>query len=415
MQGQRYRKKAIFVADTYNVYDKYLFDMNRKLLAGIAVFAFVVSAHAFEQKTFTVKGVEFTMVKIPAASFKMGATEYLEYDAAANEKPVFTAWISTFYLGKYEVTQALWEAVMGSNPSHFTGDENLPVESVSYNDCLAFIAKLNEITGEYFRLPTEAEWECAAKGRGLKGNDYFYDKLSPKGDFYKKTSKKHTYPVINTSENQKVGINGLAGNVQEWCSDWMGNYYQGNKAEPKGPKTGKERVCRGGGWDDPAKNCRVSARNSYAPDYSAADLGFRLALSVNPPKKTPTPAVKKEKKTNEVNPDGAIEEEAIPCQLVEVKPSFMGGDEEVFARWVNERLRYPEAAKANRIQGRVWLQFVVGADGKVSDVKVFRGVDPSLDKEAVRVVESSPDWTPGRQGDHAVSVFYTFPIIFQLR
>ncbi len=110
-----------------------------------------------------------------------------------------------------------------------------------------------------------------------------------------------------------------------------------------------------------------------------------------------------------------IEEEAIPFQLVEEKPSFMGGDANAFSKWVNERLQYPEIAKENGIQGRVMLQFVVGADGKVSNVKVVRGVDPSLDKEAVRVVQSSPTWKPGKQRDRAVKVTYTFPVIFQLR
>ena len=110
-----------------------------------------------------------------------------------------------------------------------------------------------------------------------------------------------------------------------------------------------------------------------------------------------------------------VEEEAIPFQLVEQKPSFQGGDANAFSKWVNERLVYPEIAKENGIQGRVMLQFTVGADGQVSQVKVLRGVDPTLDKEAVRVVSSSPKWTPGKQRDRAVKVTYTFPVIFQLR
>ncbi len=110
-----------------------------------------------------------------------------------------------------------------------------------------------------------------------------------------------------------------------------------------------------------------------------------------------------------------IEEEAIPFQLVEEKPSFRGGDANAFSKWVNERLVYPEIAKENGVQGRVMLQFTVNPDGTVSNVRVLRGVDPSLDKEAVRVVASSPKWTPGKQRDRAVKVTYTFPVIFQLR
>ncbi len=110
-----------------------------------------------------------------------------------------------------------------------------------------------------------------------------------------------------------------------------------------------------------------------------------------------------------------IEEEAIPFQLVEEKPSFNGGDANEFSKWVNSRLVYPEIAKENGVQGRVTLQFTVNADGSVSNVKVLRGVDSSLDKEAVRVVSSSPKWKPGKQRDRAVKVTYTFPVIFQLR
>jgi protein TonB len=110
-----------------------------------------------------------------------------------------------------------------------------------------------------------------------------------------------------------------------------------------------------------------------------------------------------------------VEEEAIPFQLVEQKPSFMGGDANEFSKWVNSRLEYPEIAKENGVQGRVTLQFTVNPDGSVSNIKVLRGVDPSLDREAVRVVSMSPKWEPGRQRDRAVKVTYTFPVIFQLR
>lgn len=110
-----------------------------------------------------------------------------------------------------------------------------------------------------------------------------------------------------------------------------------------------------------------------------------------------------------------VEEEAIPFQLVEHKPKFQGGDANDFSKWVNSKLVYPEIAKENGVQGRVTLQFTVGADGTVSNVKVLRGVDPSLDKEAVRVVSSSPKWTPGKQRDRNVKVTYTFPVIFQLK
>ena len=111
----------------------------------------------------------------------------------------------------------------------------------------------------------------------------------------------------------------------------------------------------------------------------------------------------------------SVEEEAIPFALVEQKPMFQGGDANAFSKWVNQHLAYPDIAKENGIQGRVTLQFTVNTDGSVSGVKVLRGVDPSLDKEAVRVIQSSPKWTPGKQRDRAVKVTYQFPVIFQLR
>ena len=110
-----------------------------------------------------------------------------------------------------------------------------------------------------------------------------------------------------------------------------------------------------------------------------------------------------------------VAEEEIPFVLVEVKPTFQGGDANAFSRWVNQHLSYPDIAKENGVQGRVLLQFTVGTDGSVSAVKVLRGIDSSLDQEAVRVVSASPKWTPGRQRDRAVKVTYTFPVFFQLR
>ncbi len=117
----------------------------------------------------------------------------------------------------------------------------------------------------------------------------------------------------------------------------------------------------------------------------------------------------------EYSEEEAVEEEEIPLAIVEEKPSFMGGDENTFTKWVFERIVYPEVAKENGVQGRVVLSFIVDADGYVKNVTVLRGVDPSIDKEAVRVVSSSPRWKPGRQRDKAVRVRYNFPLNFQLR
>jgi formylglycine-generating enzyme required for sulfatase activity len=207
------------------------------------------------------------MVDVDGGSFQMGADDS---DAFDDEKPVHREYVSTFRIGKTEVTQALWKAVMGSNPSRFEGD-NLPVERVSWNDCKTFISKLNSITGENFRLPTEAEWEYAARG-GNKSHGYKYSGSNSIGQvaWYTDNSGSTTHPVATKSPNE-LGIYDMTGNVWEWTSDlWCSNY--------NSSRTGSNRVCRGGGWYGNARGCRVSCRSYREPSNSGNGLGFRLAL-----------------------------------------------------------------------------------------------------------------------------------------
>lgn len=186
--------------------------------------------------------------------------------------------MSGFSIGQTEVTQALWEAVMGNNPSHFKGN-NLPVESVSRDDCKTFLSKLNSITGKNFRRPTEAEWEFAARG----GNNSNHTQYSGSGNindiaWYKGNSGNKTHSVAQLKANE-LGIYDMCGNVWEWCSDWYGDYSNIAQTNPTGAVNGTYRVFRGGDWKSDARYCRSSYRTGNSPDTHYEGLGFRLCLS----------------------------------------------------------------------------------------------------------------------------------------
>ena len=217
------------------------------------------------------------MVYVEGGTFTMGATSE-QKKPDDDEKPTHRVSLSSFYIGKYEVTQALWKAVMGSNPSHFEGD-NLPVENVSWNDCQTFLRKLNAMTGKNFRLPTEAEWEFAARG-GNRSRGYQYSGSNVLSDvaWYYDNSGSKTHNVGTKAPNE-LGIYDMSGNVWEWCQDWKGSYIGSAQTNPKGPSSGSYRVDRGGSWFNFAWSCRVACRYCHTPDYRYFDLGFRLALS----------------------------------------------------------------------------------------------------------------------------------------
>ena len=223
-------------------------------------------------------GICIEMVKVEGGTFMMGATSEMK-NPNSNEKPVHQVTLTNdYYMGKYEVTQALWQAVMGSNPSNFKGD-NLPVETVNWNDCQEFISKLNSLTGRKFRLPTEAEWEYAARG-GKKSRGYQYSGSSNISDvaWYDENSGSKTHPV-GTKQANELGIYDMTGNVWEWCSDWYGSYSSSSQTNPMGSDSGAKRVRRGGSWCYIARICRSSYRYGDAPDCRGLYLGLRLALS----------------------------------------------------------------------------------------------------------------------------------------
>ena len=225
--------------------------------------------------SFTVDGVSFTMVYVPGGTFTMGATSEQGSDAWDNEKNTYRVTLSSYHIGQTEVTQALWTAVMGSNPSKFKG-EGRPVENVSWNDCQTFISRLNAKTGMNFRLPTEAEWEYAARGGHSGGSKYAgSDNINNVAWYDNNSNSTHT---IATKSPNSLGIYDMSGNVWEWCQDWYDKYSTSSQTNPKGPSSGFYRVSRGGGWANNARRCRVSARDGGTPSGSYGNVGLRLAF-----------------------------------------------------------------------------------------------------------------------------------------
>ena len=230
-----------------------------------------------EAITFEANGVSFTMIPVESGTFTMGATSEME-NPDDNEKPTHQVTLSSFYIGETEVTQALWKAVMDSNPSGLKGDD-LPVEYVSWNDCQTFISKLNALTGKNFRLPTEAEWEFAARG-GNQSRHTQYSGSSRIDDvaWNRGNSGDKMHPV-KTKQPNELGIYDMSGNVWEWCQDWNGDYSSYAQTNPTGASSGSRRVYRGGSWFYPPRLCRSSFRRYGMPEVSYRTLGLRLVLS----------------------------------------------------------------------------------------------------------------------------------------
>ena len=224
-------------------------------------------------KVYTVNGVSFKMIAVKGGTFQMGSDDWYEW-----EKPVHQVTLSDYFIGETEVTQELWSAVMDSKPSNYTGNMQRPVEMVSWNDCQTFISRLNELTGETFRLPTEAQWEYAARG-GNKSKGYIYsgsNEIDEVAWYWDNSYMAPTHPVKTKAPNE-LGIYDMSGNVWEWCSDWYGDYSSAAQNDPTGPVTGSSRVFRGGCGVNSAACCRVAYRCLSTPTGTAYFLGLRLA------------------------------------------------------------------------------------------------------------------------------------------
>ena len=231
--------------------------------------------------------VQFDMAKVDGGTFTMGAQNTsasqpnYDSDADSDEKPTHSVTISPYYIGKTEVTQQLWYVVMGSYPnisSTYGRGDDYPVYNITYSQCEQFIKKLNTLTGKTFRLPTEAEWEFAARG-GKNTNGYKYSGNSTVGTvaWYGSNSSNKTHPVAQKAANE-INVFDMSGNVWEWCSDWYGNYTMSSQTDPTGATSGPGHVIRGGAYNDAATECRVSVRSNASATSSFTTLGLRLVM-----------------------------------------------------------------------------------------------------------------------------------------
>ena len=253
----------------------------------------VVQDNSFKTREFSDNGVSFKMVAVEGGTFQMGSE-----DGESDEQPVHSVTLSDYYIGETEVTQALWEAVMGTtirdqakkgtSSADLKGiGYNYPMYYISYDDCVAFVKKLNEKmkaagqlpAGSEFRLPTEAEWEFAARGgNSSRGYQYSGSNTLSSVAWYDDNSNLTTHPVKQKRANE-LGLYDMSGNVWEWCYDWYSfGYSSSSQTNPKGPSTGSYRVLRGGSWSSGAQLCRVACRNCNSPVNRYYYFGLRLAL-----------------------------------------------------------------------------------------------------------------------------------------
>lgn len=246
---------------------------------------------SIEVLTVPVGDLQFRMVYVKGGTFNMGAQNTnpsaanYDPDAFDDESPVHSVTLDGYFIGETEVTQALWREVMGSEPDNNGGwtteygrGDNYPAYRVGYEDVQEFIKRLNKRTGCTFRLPTEAEWEYAARG-GSRSRDYKYSGSNTLGDvaWYHDNSRWMTHTVKRKQANE-LGLFDMSGNVWEWCQDRYGNYGSGSSRNPQGPSSGPIRVIRGGSWYGDASSCRVSGHHNSNPSSRTVNLGFRLVL-----------------------------------------------------------------------------------------------------------------------------------------
>lgn len=256
----------------------------KKILTSVALLLALQPAFATDKNDKDAKSVNIEMVSVPGGKFDMG-----EDSAATDRRPAHTVILKDFTIGKYEVTEAVWMAVMGSNPSTYTYCDDCPVTGVSFNDIQKFLEKLNSMTGKHYRLPTEAEWEFAARG-GVKehmrknnedkmvGNRHSGRVVLQYVAWFERNAKDHVHPVGKKDPNQ-LGICDMTGNVEEWCNDWYSKDYFSKRdvTNPQGANGGISKVVRGGSWRSEANEVSVTRRAAYLPDEKSISLGFRLA------------------------------------------------------------------------------------------------------------------------------------------
>lgn len=223
----------------------------------------------------TLQSIADNLVWVEGGTFNMGSN-----DGYANERPIHKVQLASYYISKYPVTQAQWQVMMGNNPRQFKDNEACPAWGISWENCQLFIKKLNRLTGKNYRLPTEAEWEYAARG-GNQSRDYLFSGSNNLDDvaWYDDNSKGKLHPVGEKNPNE-LGLYDMSGSIWEWCSNWYGSddYRNSSATNPQGPSSGSYRVCRGGSWCSDRQQCRSFYRNADVPNYNDDDFGFRLVL-----------------------------------------------------------------------------------------------------------------------------------------
>ena len=309
--------------------------------------------HENDYKTITVNGVSFKMIKVGAGTFTMGATSE-QTGAFEMENPAHQVTITKdYYMGETEVTQALWYAVMGQKPTsdgdqwtlYYGLDDNYPAYNISWNDCQELITKLNQLTGLTFRLPTEAEWEYAARGGNKATTQTLYSGSNTIGDvaWYKSNSSSSTHVVAGKSANA-LGLYDMSGNVWEWCNDWYGSYSGGAQTDPTGPSSGSNRVLRGGGWGSYATDCRVAYRINISVTNRNSYIGMRLALGDPLPEPEPEP---ESEETKTVTANGV----SFSMKLVEAGTFTMGATSEQTGAYDDEKPAHQVTLTKNYYMG----------------------------------------------------------------
>ena len=345
------------------------------------------------------------MVLMSGGTFTMGAGSNEADVAQQDEKPAHEVELSSFSISKYEVTQAEWVAVMGENPSHFKGDD-LPVENVSWEDCQEFIQRLNQMTGQNFRLPTEAEWEYAARGGVFARNTIPRNKQIRSTMAWGANNSRNTTHKVGSKMPNELGFFDMVGNVAEWCSDWYAaDYYSlSPKKDPLGPSVGSLKVVRGGSFC--FGRCDEAERGYFSPQGRYWNVGFRLALE------SLTVATVREDKRGEGTTIDPLESRVF--SVVEEQPRFPGGDAALMT-FLRNNLRYPSSARQNNIQGMVLAQFMVLSDGSIDEVQILKSLHPDCDAEVQRLIKTLPKFEPGKRNGQPVNVRYRLPVRFSLR
>ncbi len=358
---------------------------------------------SFSPQDFTemINGVSFRMKGV-----KGGKVKLLDANPNVNYSPV-----NDFFIGETEVSQELWNAVMNNNPSYFKGN-SLPVEHVSWVECQQFIAKLNSLTGRTYRLPELKEWLFAARG-GVKSNNFIYSggNNAESIGWINSNSKYKTNPIASKEPNE-LGIYDMTGNVSEWCNtiNEPNNSKQVKQIRPNIQSQQKKSM--GGSWGSTESGCHI--KNYFLADkntitYKNSDTGLRLVATSSEIKKV-KPVTGKSTISNKTNQVKGYDE---VMDVVEQMPAFPGGNDSLFV-YLSRNIKYPVVAQENGIQGTVYLHFVVSKNGQIDKIEVLRGVNPAIDKEAIRVVRNMPRWIPGKQNNEPVSVKYTLPMKFRL-